>query len=132
MRHTITWFVCLGLAGCGGSSLVAPAVPEPPVFSTGRYMLQLTGHDLTTISEFPACAGPLGVPSSGKNVTVELQVAKEGAEWVGRSTRPPADIELRFKDAGLIGLGRRAFTGTIRATVPTAAFRVSSIHGTCS
>jgi hypothetical protein len=118
MRYTVTWFVCLGLAGCGGSSPVAPAVPEPPAFSTGRYMLELTGYDFSTVPELPVCAGPLGVPSSGKHVSVELQVMRDGAEWVGRSTRSPADIELRFKDAGLIGLGRRAFTGTIRGQGP--------------
>lgn len=77
-------------------------------------MLQLTGFDFSTDPLLPPCAGPLGIPASGKHVIIELLVEKNGAEWVGRATGLPADIELRFRDGGVLPIGRRAFAGTIR------------------
>jgi hypothetical protein len=93
------------------------------LFSTGRYTVTLTGFDFSTDPEIPACDGPIGVPRSGKGVTVELQVVREGAEWVGRGTSPGNDIEMRFRDAGLSSLGRRMFSGSIRGRAPDAGLR---------
>lgn len=115
MRITVLCLACAILAGCG-SSPVAPSQqpPGPSLFSTGRYTVHITGFDFSSVPELPACAGSIGVPPSGKVVTVELQVVKEGSEWVGRGTAAGADIELRFRDGGEAQFGRRAFSGTIR------------------
>ena len=56
-------------------------------------------------------------------MTVELQVVKQGAEWVGRPAEAGADIELRFRDGGETTLGRRAFSGTLRGRAPDGGLR---------
>jgi len=57
-----------------------------------------------------------------KTVMVDLTVVKDGVEWVGRTSSASADIEMRFRDAGELPLGRRALAGTLRGQAPDMAF----------
>ena len=116
MRITVLCLACVMIAGCGASPSEPTRIPLPsgPTFATGTYNVQILGYDFSTVPEIPACAGPIGVPTSGKAVTVDLVVVKEGSEWVGRTTAAGADIELRFRDGGEPSFGRRVFSGTIR------------------
>ena len=116
MRLTLLCLACVTVAACGSSPVEPTRIPLPsvPTFATGAYNIQILGYDFSSVPEIPACAGPIGVPTSGKAVTVDLVVVKEGAEWVGRTTAAGADIELRFRDGGEPTLGRRVFSGTIR------------------
>ena len=125
MRVTVLCLACAILAGCGSSPVEPTRTPFPtaPTFSTGQYTVQILGFDFSSVPEIPACAGPIGVPASGKAVTVELQVAKEGSEWVGRMTTAGADFELRFRDGGERSFGRRLFSGTIRGRARDAGLR---------
>ena len=100
-----------------GNQVVWPAPP----FSTGTYRVQLTGYDGSTDPQLPPCATPAGMPPAGKSVNFELKVAREGNEWVGRASSP-ADLELRFHDAGDLLFGRRALAGTIKGHAPDAGF----------
>jgi hypothetical protein len=116
MRVTVLCLACAILAGCGSSPVEPTRIPFPsaPTFSTGQYTIQIIGFDFSSVPEIPACAGPIGIPTAGKAVIVELQVAKEGSEWVGRATAAGADLELRFRDSGERSFGKRAFSGTLR------------------
>ena len=84
-------------------------------------MLKITAYDFSTDPLVPACAGSFGVPVT-KIVTLQLTVVKDGAEWVGRTSNPAADIEMRFRDAGQLPFGERAFTGSIRGQAPDMGF----------
>ncbi len=125
MRLTLLCLACVTVAACGSSPVEPTRSPLPatPQFSTGSYTVQILGYDFSSVPEIPACAGPIGVPTSGKAVTVELVVAKEGSEWVGRTTADGADIELRFRDGGEPSFGRRLFSGTIRGRAPDVGLR---------
>jgi hypothetical protein len=107
-------------AGCGGST--TPLMPLPgqsiPLFSTGRYSLQMNAPDSSSDPLVPACSGSIGVPRAGKAVALELNVVKEGIEWVGHPASAIGDLELRFRDAGELSLGRRSLVGTIRGQTP--------------
>jgi hypothetical protein len=124
MRITVLCFACLTVAACG-SSPTEPTSDRPTAttFSTGLYTLHIGGYDFSTDPTIPACDGPIGVPRSGKSVTVELQVARDGAEWVGRSAVAGADLELRFRDGGEPSFGKRAFSGTLRGRAPDGGLR---------
>jgi hypothetical protein len=98
-----------------------PVIWPAPPFSTGTYRVQLTGYDGSTDPQLPPCATPAGMPPAGKSVNFELKVARDGNDWVGRASGP-ADIELRFHDAGDIMGGRRRLAGTIRGRAPDAGF----------
>jgi hypothetical protein len=113
------------VVGCGSSPIEPTRIPVPgaTTFSTGLYTLQIIGYDYSTDPTIPACDGPLGVPRSGKSVTVELQVARDGVEWVGRSAVAGADIELRFRDGGEPSFGKRVFSGTLRGRAPDGGLR---------
>jgi hypothetical protein len=113
------------VVGCGSSPIEPTRIPVPgaTTFSTGLYTLQIIGYDYSTDPTIPACDGPLGVPRSGKSVTVELQVARDGVEWVGRSAVAGADIELRFRDGGEPSFGKRAFSGTLRGRARDTGLR---------
>ena len=123
VTHRLCGILLLVTAGCGGSSPTTPSPAAPseraiPQFSTGPYTLHMTAFDLSSDPLVPACPGSLGVPRAGKSVVVHLTVVREGVEWVGRTTGAAADLEMRFRDAGELGLGRRSLVGTIRGQAP--------------
>jgi hypothetical protein len=122
VKHRLCWLLSLAIAGCGGSS---PTTPSPggsdspgPQFATGRYRLKMIAFDVSSDPLLLPCPAWLGVPSIGKSVTLELDVVKDGVEWVGRPSGAAGDVEVRFSDAGQLPTGRRAIAGSIRGQAP--------------
>jgi hypothetical protein len=109
------------LTACGGGDSLplapSPSPPAVPPFPTGTYWLLLSGYDIPVAPVIPAC-DPAGAPPAGKHVAVELDVVRQGPEWVGRPARDTGDLELRFRDGGELAFGLRAFTGTLRGEAP--------------
>ena len=108
------------LAGCGTDSPTpapSPSGPTTPQFPVGTYWLLLTGYDTSATAAIPPCEPPAGQPPAGKRVVIELNVVRQGQEWVGRPTAG-SDLELRFTDSGELPFFLRGFTGTVRGTAP--------------
>ena len=87
-------------------------------FATGRYRLKMIAFDVSFDPLQPSCPAWLGVPSIGKSVTLDLDVVKDGVEWVGRPSGAAGDVEVRFRNAGELPSGQRAIAGTIRGRAP--------------
>jgi hypothetical protein len=62
-------------------------------------VLTLSGFSVSIDPAFPPCT-PALQPAAGLSVNTVVMLAKEGGEWVARSTAPPGTIQLRFRDAG--------------------------------
>ena len=122
VKHRLCWLLFLAIAGCGGPAPTAPSQGDPnapgPEFATGRYRLKMIAFDVSSDPLLLPCPAWLGVPSIGKSVTLELDVVKDGAEWVGRPSGAAGDLEVRFRDAGELPAGRRAIAGSIRGRAP--------------
>ena len=102
-----------------------------PQFATGRYRLKMIAFDVSSNPLLLPCPAWLGVPSIGKSVTLELDVVKDGVEWVGRPSGAAGDIEVRFRNAGSCrpasGPSPEPFVDTPR----TWAFPDRSLRATC-
>ena len=120
VKHRLCWFLSLAIAGCGGSSPTTPGTIDSPglEFATGRYRLKMIAFDVSFDPLQPSCPAWLGVPSIGKSVTLDLDVVKDGVEWVGRPSGAAGDVEVRFRNAGELPSGQRAIAGTIRGRAP--------------
>jgi hypothetical protein len=120
----VAW--CLaGSVACGGAA--QPTAPSPPAaiepdwanapleLSPERYLLQLSGGDLTGDPTYPPCS-PVLVPRAGKWVTTFLWFAWEGSELVGRP-RPPyrSTLELRLRRVSGTELGV-VIAGSVRGS----------------
>jgi hypothetical protein len=80
-------------ASCGSS----PAAPSAAILpqGPGPYHLKMTGSAASTVAGVPPCVGAVTDPSY---VRAYLNISREGAMWVGRTTQ--GDFELRIRGDG--------------------------------
>ena len=117
-------------ASCARGAPMQPT-PASPVdrfeLETGPQWLDLLGFGLSDDPDYPACVPPF-VPRDGTQVVTRVLLAREGLEWVVRSSEPETgNIVMRFHETGRSLFGMRV-TGTIRGwalNVPRFSFELA-------